>query len=707
MRIGIDVGGTFTDVVLIDDQRGKIYYTKTFTTPKNPAQGVLNGIEKILNLADASIADLDYMVHGHGTTIGTNALIERKGARTGLLTTRGFRDVLEIARVERPDEGLYDFLVDTPEPLVPRFLRAEVDERIDAHGSVVHPLDEDSVVRAVNYLKAQRVETIAVCLLFSFLNPSHEQRVKEICQEVFPDASVSLSSEICPEFREFERTSTTVINAYLQPIVGRYLENLMTMLNEKYGAVQVRIMQASGGAISAEAARERAVNIVNSGPAGGAVAGAFIGNLLGDKQVMTVDMGGTSFDIGLIIGGVPRISSEGKFEGYPVKIPAVDVHALGAGGGSIAWVDAGGALNVGPQSASSDPGPACYGVGGELPTVTDANLVLGRLNPEYFLGGEIKLYPERAHAAIEKYIAQPLRMSVEQAAYGILRVVNANMVKGMAGSSIEKGFDPREFTLLAFGGAGPLHACELAQEIGMRKVVIPLYPGALSAFGLVTSDIRHDYVQTIAKPASALDFHALERAYKAMEHQARAALAEEKIAAEDVEIQWTADLRYAGQAYELNVPVVHNGHLASRHALRESERESDDLRLSRQDIDAAVARFHTLHQKVYAYSSEKEGVDFINVRLTGIGQVPDVKLPRHKRASQTARAALKNKRRVYFAERGFVNVPVYERDLLKAGMNVEGPCIIEEMISTTFVIPGAAAKLDAWGNVVIALAQTR
>jgi N-methylhydantoinase A len=307
------------------------------------------------------------------------------------------------------------------------------------------------------------------------------------------------------------------------------------------------------------------------------------------------------------------------------------------------------------------------------------------LNPDYFLGGEIKLYPERAHAAIEKFVARPLGMTTEEAAYGILRVVNANMVKGMSGSSIEKGFDPRDFTLLAFGGAGPLHACELAQEIGMRKVVIPLYPGALSAFGLVTSDIRHDYVQTIAKPAAALDLHALERAYKAMEAQARAALAEEKIAPEDVEIQWTADLRYAGQAYELNVPVNHNGHLTHK------------------EIEATVTRFHALHQKVYAYSSEKEGVDVINVRLTGIGQVPDVKLPRHKRAAETARVALKNKRRVYFAGRGYVNVPVYERDLLKPGMTLQGPCMIEEIISSTVVIPGATAKLDAWGNIVISL----
>ena len=685
MRIGIDVGGTFTDIVLIDDKGKKIHYTKVLTVPKNPAQGVLNGIEKMLRMANASMADLDYMVHGHGTTIGTNALIERKGAKTGLITTAGFRDVLEIARIERPDEGLYDLTVDTPEPLVPRYLRVEVDERVGSKGEVVRPLDEASVERAVKYLKEQGAETIAVCLLFSFLNPKHEQRIKEICHDIYPEAFVSVSSEICPEFREFERASTTVINAYLQRIVERYIGNLVQMLCDKYGPVEVRVMQASGGAMSAAAARDHAVNIVNSGPAGGAVAGAFIGTLLGDKQLMTVDMGGTSFDIGIIVDGVPRVSSEGKFEGYPVKIPAVDVHALGAGGGSIAWVDKGGALNVGPKSAAADPGPACYGLGGELPVVTDANLVLGRLNADYFLGGEMKLYPDKARAAIEMHIARPLKMSVEDAAYGIIRVVNANMVKGMAGSSIEKGFDPREFTLVAFGGAGPLHACELAKDIGMRKVVIPLYPGALSAFGLVTSDIRHDYVQTIAKPAASADPDEMLRAYTAMEAKAIAQLREEKIPEDVIEIQWTADLRYSGQAYELNVPVPRNG------------------KLTRKDIEATVARFHALHQKVYEYSSTDEPVDIINVRLVGIGQVPDVKLPRHKRDVASPRAARKGTRSVYFEGRGFIKVPVYERDLLKPGNLVKGPCMIEEIISSTVVIPGATAKVDIWGNVIITL----
>jgi N-methylhydantoinase A len=436
------------------------------------------------------------------------------------------------------------------------------------------------------------------------------------------------------------------------------------------------------------------------------VAGAFIGKLLGDKQLMTVDMGGTSFDIGLIVDGVPRVSSEGKFEGYPVKIPAVDVHAIGAGGGSIAWIDKGGALNMGPQSAAADPGPACYGLGGELPVVTDANIVLGRLNPDYFLGGEMKLFPDKARTAIKKYIARPMKISVEDAAYGMIRVVNANMVKGMAGSSIEKGFDPREFTLVAFGGAGPLHACELAKEIGMKKVVIPLYPGALSAFGLVTSDIRHDYVQTIAKPAASVEPRDLSRAYAAMEAKALEQLREEKIAESEIEIEWTADLRYVGQAYELNVPIDAASRIDRNVTKLSKGRDAAAQRnkkLTRKDVDATVARFHALHQKVYEYSSTDEPVDVINVRLIAKGAVPNVKIPKRKHAVASPRAALKGKRMVYFEGRGFVNVPVYERDLLQPGNLVKGPCMIEEIISSTVVIPGATAKVDVWGNIIINL----
>lgn len=683
MRVGIDVGGTFTDVVLIDDESGKIYYTKTLTTPSNPAQGVLNGIEKILGIAGATMADLDYMVHGHGTTIGTNALIERKGARTGLITTEGFRDVLEIARIERPDEGLYDFNVDTPEPLVPRYLRLGVKERIGSKGEVVTPLDEEDARRAVRYLKSQGVQTIAVCTLFSFLNPSHEQRIKAICQEEFPEAFVSLSSEVAPEFREFERTSTTVLNAYLQPIVQRYIETLDRMLREQYGPVEVRIMQASGGAITAEMAKYKAVNTVNSGPAGGAVASCFMGRLTGDLKLITVDMGGTSFDIGLVEDGQPRVTSDGSFEGYPVKIPALDVHAIGAGGGSIAWIDRGGALNVGPQSAAADPGPACYGLGGEQPVVTDANLVLGRLNPDYFLGGEMRLYPEKAREAVRKHIAEPLGLSVEEAAYGIIRVVNANMVKGISSSSIEKGYDPREFTMVAFGGAGPVHAVELADDLGINRVVIPLYPGALSAFGLVTSDIRHDYVQTIARGEDAVRPEDFQAAYAIMEQEARRDLAAQRVSEEEMALIWTADVRYAGQSYELNVPFPRKKVLTGH------------------DIHEVVAAFHTLHQRIYEYSSRTEKTEFINVRLTAIGRVPPVRLPERPLAGPDPREALKGHRPVYFGRRGFVECPVYERDALQPGNLIEGPCIVEEIISSTVVTPGWRGTVDGYGNVIL------
>ncbi|RME43764.1 MAG: hydantoinase/oxoprolinase family protein, partial [Chloroflexi bacterium] len=599
MRLGIDVGGTFTDVVLIDDRSGQIYYTKVLTTPKNPAEGVMNGIEKILGATSSSMNDVEYLVHG--STIGTNALIERKGAKTGLITTEGFRDVLEIARIERPDAGLYDMTVDLPDPLVPRYLRCEVRERVGADGQVVTPLDEDSVRRAVQYLKDEGVESIAVCLLFSFLNPAHEQRVGEICRELYPEAYVSLSSEVAPEFREYERSSTTVINAYLQPIVVRYLDSLQRRLEQRYGSVDLRIMQASGGSMTVDVARSHAVHTVNSGPAGGVVASSFVGRLIGVPQLISVDMGGTSFDIGVVDQGQPRVHSEGEFDGFPVKIPMVDVHAIGAGGGSIAWIDRGDALNVGPMSAGADPGPACYGLGGQEPTVTDANLVLGRLNPDYFLGGEMALHPELARRAIETRVAQPLGMSVEEAADGIVRLVNANMVKGISVSSIEKGYDVREFTLMAFGGAGALHAVELAEALGMKRVIIPPYPGTLSALGLLVSDTRHDYVQTVAMNERDVEPDALLRVFRALEERGRKQLQAERVPEDQIEIVWSADLRYEGQSYEINTPVPHNG------------------RFTDEDVRETIRRFHELHQRIYEYSSVDEAVEFINLRVTAIG----------------------------------------------------------------------------------------
>ncbi len=683
MRISIDVGGTFTDVVLIDDAAGQIHYTKVLTTHQNLAEGVIAGIDRILEMVAASFDQVDYLVHG--TTIGTNALIERKGALTGLVTTEGMRDVLDIGRIERPDAGLYDIFVDTPQPLVPRYLRREVRERVGADGSVVIPLDEETARREVRFLKEQAVQSIAICFLFSFRNPAHEQRVRQICQELFPEATVSISSEVAPEFREFERTSTTVISAYLQPVLDRYLNNLEGQLKKQYGKVDLRIMQASGGSMTTQDARGRAVNVVNSGPAGGALAAAFVGKLTGDQQIIGVDMGGTSFDIGLIDRGEPRVAPESQFEGFPVKMPILDVHAIGAGGGSLAWVDKGGALNVGPESARSEPGPACYGLGGERPTVTDANLVLGRLSADYFLGGEMKLYPELAEKAIREHVARPLGTSLEEAASGIIRVVNANMVRGISVSSTERGFDVREFALLPFGGAGPLHAVELAEDLGMSRVVIPMYPSTLSAVGLLVANTRHDYVTTMAKSQEDLVPEEVLAAFKDLEAQGQAQLKAQNVPDDLVEIQWSADIRYAGQSYELNTPVT--------------RKET----LTQADMAEVIDRFHQLHYRIYAYGSAEETVEFINLRVGAIGKVPPVSFVRRDKAGNDPSAARKNPRPVFYPAHGFIDTAVYERDLLQPGNVVSGPCLVEEIASTSVLTPGAKGTVDEYGNIIVEL----
>ncbi|UCH89017.1 MAG: hydantoinase/oxoprolinase family protein, partial [Thermoplasmata archaeon] len=553
MRIGIDVGGTFTDLVLVDDKKNEIYYAKTATTPKDLSTGVINGIKKILGMSGASFSVIDHIVHG--TTIGTNALIELQGAKTGLVTTEGFIDVLEIGRIQRPQEGLYDFYVANPEPLIPRYLRMGVTERVDSTGKIITKLDEKSVVDVINYFKREKVESIAVSLLFSFLNPKHERRIQKLIELHYPKAYISLSSEVAPEFREYERTSTTVINAYLQPIIDRYLTLLQRKLG-KMGKFDLRIMQAGGGIITAEAARANAVALVNSGPAGGAIAGSFIGGLAGTKQLITVDMGGTSFDICLVDKGMATVTTEGQFEGFPVKIPVIDVNTIGAGGGSIAWIDKGDILNVGPQSAGASPGPSCYNFGGTEPTVTDCNLILGRLNPEYFLGGEMPLVPDLAKKAVKSRISSRMGMNVEDAANGVLKVVNANMVKGISVNSTEKGYDHRDFSLVAFGGAGPLHAVQLASEIGIPHVIIPAFAGALSALGLQVADTKYDYVQSFFINEKDVTPQKLLNNFKSLEKKGLVQLKREGVDKRDMELIWSADMRYSGQSYELNLPVI-------------------------------------------------------------------------------------------------------------------------------------------------------
>jgi len=680
MRLGIDVGGTFTDLVLIDDDTGQIQYTKTLSTPSDLASAVVTGIDRILQRAEVGSEALDYVVHG--TTVGTNALIERRGARVGLITTAGFRDVLEIARIERPDAGLYDMTVDLPDPLVPRYLRLEADERIGADGSVVRELDESSVGRAAEIFEREGVEAIAVCLLFSFRNPKHELLIQETLQRLLPGLPVTLSSEIAPEFREYERTSTCVINAYLLPITRSYVERLGTELGREYGISDLRIMQASGGAMTAEIAKSRAVHMVNSGPAGGALASALFGQLAGEDKIIGVDMGGTSFDVCLIVDGKPRLKSEGEFEGYPVKIPMIDVEGIGAGGGSIAWVDSGGALNVGPRSAGADPGPACYGLGGELPTVTDANLVLGRLNPGYFLGAEMELHVEPAREAVGQHIADPLGLSTEEAAAGIVRVVNANMVRGISVNSTQKGYDLREFSLLAFGGAGPLHAVELAQDLGMARVIVPPYCSVFSAFGAVASDVRHDYVQTVAWSEAAVEAGQAEQVFAALETRAMDLLVEEKVPEERIRLQRSADIRYEGQSYELTIPLRGSGPLDNG------------------DIQQMIEHFHARHQKIYAYSDKKESVEVISLRLAAEGLVPELRLRRSDQIP-SGPPTPKSQRPIHFPGSGFLESYVFEREELVPGHAMLGPCLIEEKTSTTVIPAGWGARVDPYGNIVV------
>jgi N-methylhydantoinase A len=681
MRVSIDVGGTFTDAILVDESKGSFFYTKTPTTHHDLAQGVLDALEEILHIAGASPKDIDYIIHG--TTIGTNAIVEGKGARVGLITTAGFEDVLEIRRVARPKEAAFDFGADNPPPLVPRYLRKGVVERINRDGRVVVPLDETSVLKVVEEYRKLSVEAVVVALLFSFLNPQHELRVAELCRRSLPGIPVSISSEICPEFREYERTCTTVMNGYLGPVIERYMDNLLIRLKDKYGDVTLHIMQSNGGTMTAEIAKTHSAHLINSGPAGGAIATAFISRLTGNEMAVGADMGGTTFDISIIDKHLPKTTTWGGVTNYPIKLPMVDLKTIGAGGGSIAWVDAGGALQVGPQSAGSSPGPACYGWGGTLPTVSDANLVLGRLNPDYFLGGKLRLYPELARKAVQVHVADKMRLTLEEAALGIIRIVNANMAKGISGNSVEKGYDLREFALVAMGGAAALHAAALAAELNMARVIAPAMCGNFSAVGLAVADIQHDYVRTFARKEIRLDPAEPLRVFMEMEEEARRQLREERVSPDRVEIFWSADLRYEGQSWELNLPV--------------QRRET----LNQAALGSIADTFHQLHQQVFSFSEPNGVVEFVNLRVRATGKNPALALPEAEAPVRPADLRSKGTRRVYFEQVGWQVIPVFERDAMAVGSKLMGPCIIEEQISTILIPEGFGGRIDKYRNILI------
>jgi N-methylhydantoinase A len=649
-RLGVDVGGTFTDLVALSG--GTLVTAKVPSTPRDQSEGVMNAIEAA-EVESASIAAL-----AHGMTVATNALLERRGARTALVTTEGFRDVLEIARQNRA--SLYDLAMDRPPPLVPRDLRFTVKERMGPDGEI-EPLDEESLEGAVEALKEAEVQAVAVCLLFAFAHPEHEKRVGETLREALPGVHVSLSSEVLPEFREYERFSTTAADAYLGPKLAAYLKNLADKAEEA-GVPVPLIMQSSGGVVPVEDAAADAAGCVLSGPAGGVVGAAHVGSLGGYEDLLTFDMGGTSTDVAPIIRGEAQTTTETVVAGVPIKLPMVDVHTVSAGGGSVAWADAGGALRVGPHSAGAEPGPAGYGKGGEEPTVTDANLSLGYLKDGAQLGGEVVLDRGLSEKALSS-LGQRLGLEAEEAALGIVRVANAEMVRALRVISVERGLDPREFALLAFGGAGGMHACALAEELGMRTVLVPRAGGVLSALGLAISDLRRDYVRPYLVPLDSVDEKEFEARYGEME----AAAAEDL---EGPEHHRRADLRYGGQSFELTV-----------------------------DADAAEkleTRFHAAHEGRYGYRMEDEPVELVNLRLVATVPVQKPKLD-EPGPSDGVEAG----RREANFDGEWREVPILDREKMGKGSEVEGPAIVEFRESTCVVRPGWRGAVDGVGNLVL------
>ncbi len=683
-RIAVDVGGTFTDVVITRDDGGGLQAVKVPTTPADRAVAVMDGIRTSAALAEAPRSAVCEIVHG--STTGTNALIERTGARVGLLTTRGFRDLLEIGRVQRPMEGLYDFTVDRPPPLVPRHLCAEATERIDAGGDIVTPLDEASVQAAAEMFAARGVEAVAVCFLFAHLNPAHEERAAAVLAARLPGLPISLSSRVSPEYREYERASTTVMNAYLTPVMTSYLERLQALIEEEVSAARLSVIQANGGSTSALLAQRKPVSTVNSGPCGGVVAAARYGRRRGRDRIVSVDMGGTSFDIGLIEDGRSRITTEGDFQGLPVKIPIIDLHIIGAGGGSIAWIDPGGALNVGPQSAGAEPGPACYGRGGAAPTVTDANLVLGRLNPENFNAGSTTLDAEAAQDAVGRLAAE-MKTGLEEAAIGVIRVVNANMTRGISSVTIQRGIDVREFSLMSFGGAGGVHAAELARELSMAEAIVPPLPGTFSALGLLATEMRHDYVSaTGSVTTDDADPGRLEALFREMEDAGRTELEALGFAPERIRLTRLADLKVSGQTYELLLPLPHQGPVTPS------------------GIAALVEAFGKLYRERYAFFFEGEPIEFVNLRVSAEGLNPGVALPEQEAGDCDPEPARGGSRPVCFDGPGWLETPLYMRDRLNCGMIVDGPAVVEEETSTTLVPPGTRLEVAPDLGLVIGFA---
>lgn len=673
IEIGIDVGGTFTDFVLYDSSTKRLEFLKTSTT-RPPEEGVLAGLREIESHLKLSLKNVTRIVHG--TTVATNALLEHRWAKTALITTEGFRDVLEIGRQNRA--SLYDFNVERPQPIVPRVRRVEIPERVDAQGQILRPLDEKRLLALLPQLRES--ESIAVCLLFSYLNPTHEQRVKTLLEQELT-APITLSSEVLPEYREYERTSTTVLNAALRPVVGDYLMRLAEKISQLGMGASLEIMQSNGGLVGADIAASHAERLLYSGPSGGVTGSQFIAQQAGFQNVIALDMGGTSCDVSLITGGRVLQRVESELAGYRVRAPMVNVHSIGAGGGSIAWIDAGGALQVGPQSAGSDPGPACYGMG-EDPTVTDAQLVLGRLDPESALGGW-KLDLARARRIIQQKVGDPLAKNVEDAALGMLEIADAHMERAVRVITVERGYDPRDYALLAFGGAGPLHAATLAERLGIEQILIPPTAGVLSALGMLAADRRQDRVQSLLRLMAEVEPTDLRKIFERLRDEAERSLKASLVT--EIEHRPWAELRYYGQAYELALELPASIWQQS---------------FAQGELATLEERFHSEHERLYGYSLVGHPVELVSLRLEAIAKIPKPELP-HWERRPSDHPKERARRRVHFQDQGALDCPIFARQALPAGTEFTGPAVIEGRESTLLLPSGWRARVDAIGNLIL------
>jgi N-methylhydantoinase A len=679
-RLGVDVGGTFTDLVVVDESTGALRVGKVLTTPKDPAQGVEGGIASLLDEAGVSRGQVRAIVHG--TTLATNALIERKGACTALLTTEGFRDALEIRHEGRYD--MYDLFIAPPTPLVPRHRRREVPERLLADGSILRPLDEDAARGVIRSVLEDGAEAVAICLLHAYVNPVHERRLAELVRELAPGLPVACSSEVVPEIREFERASTTTANVYVAPLMARYLADLEARLVEQGIPGQLYIMQSSGGIALPPLARRLPIRLVESGPAAGALAAALAARQRGELRMLSFDMGGTTAKACVIDDGVPLVAREfevaradrfKKGSGLPVRVPVIEMIEIGAGGGSIARVDRLGLLKVGPDSAGADPGPACYNLGGRLPTVTDADLVLGYIDADFFLGGRMRLDHGAAHRAILEHVARPLGLDAVAAARGIHRVVNENMAAAARIHGIERGKDLRNYPLFAFGGAGPVHCWQVARILKVPRIVLPFGAGAMSAYGLLAAPLSFDFVRTARQRLDTADWNLINGLFAEMEAEGRALLARAAVRPEDVRVARIAEMRYAGQGHEVETSIP------------------GDV-LSERHLPAVTASFEAAYRALYHRLPQGMPIEALNWRLTVSGPAP-VMPATAIAARPSGGPAVKRHRPAYFEEAGgFVDTAVYDRYALAPGDQLMGPAIVEERESTAVIGPGARGRID-------------